>query len=266
MTEFKRTRLTSLLAAVVAASLTTAPALAQRSLTVASPSKAVVELTAKLAPAFQAETGIEAKPLLAPAADLAAGNVSAGVVLEPDRFAKRPDAIPVFRSEVVLVGLRGDRARVRGLRDLDKALRWISAARTPFVQSSEELGVRQLELDAWERIGVDVRARPRWYDTSRGGEESVAGLAADLGAYTMMEEASWAGLGNRRGVEVLVTGDPRLQTVWTSATLAPSREAAAWQAWIVSDAAREAIGSFRHGGVSVFGGIDASGKAAAATD
>lgn len=266
MTDFMGSRLFSLIAAALAVSLAGAPARAQSTLVVASPSSAVVELTKRLAPAFQKETGIAAKGVLVSASDLAAGKASAGIVITPERLSKSQDALPIFHSEVVLIGLRGDRARVRGLRDLDKALSWISLARASFVQSSEELGVRKLELEAWERIGVDVRARPRWYDTSRGGEESVAGQAADFGAYTLMEESSWAGLSNRRGFEVLVTGDPRMRTTWTSALVTPSKEASAWQAWIASDAAREAIGSFRYGGVSVFSAAEGSGKSATATD
>lgn len=266
MTDFKRTGLTGLFALALAVWLGDAPAHAQRSLVIASPSAAVVDLVGKLAPAFQADTGIAATVILAPAVGAGTDGSKAGVTIAPDRLLKVQGAIPVFQSEIVIVGLRGDRARVRGLREVDKALRWISAERSFFMQSSEELGVRAVELAAWERVGVDVLARPRWYETSRGGEASVAGLAADLGAYTMMEEASLAGLRNRRGLEVLVSGDPAMRTVWVSAPVAPSKEVSAWQTWIASDAAKEAIGAFRYGGIGVFALAETPRSAGVATD
>jgi ABC-type tungstate transport system permease subunit len=263
MTDFKRTAWTGLLALALAAWAASATAQAQRSLVIASPSPAVADLVNKLAPLFLADSGIQVSVVVAPATEAGA---KAGVVIAPDRLLRVKEAIPVFRSEIVIIGLRGDRARVRGLREIDKALRWISTGRSTFMQSSEELGVRALELAAWERIGVDVLARPRWYEMSRGGDDNVAGLAADLGAYTMMEEASWAGLRNRRGLEVLVSGDPSMRTTWVSAPAAPSKEASAWQSWIASDAVKEAITSFRYGGVSVFGVVEPPKAAGTVTD
>ena len=68
---------------------------------------------------------------------------------------------------------------------------------------------------------------------------------------------SWSGRRSRAcaigGLEVLVAGDPLLQTTYSSVLLRPDEEAGrAWHEWLGSGPARAAIEGFRLNGTEVF--------------
>jgi tungstate transport system substrate-binding protein len=196
-----------------------------------------------LAPVFQAQTGIAVTATeLNPTAPLSAS--SADVALVPSRLADRlqPTGAPppriVFFSDAILVGSRAEMARVRGLKDIRKALRWIASARGTYMSSSSALGTRELELSLWESIGVNVQTRATWYLEGRGDEASVLRQAGSMGAYVL---------------EVLVEGDPALRTSYTSSLVkGASEEANAWHDWLSSEQAHAIVAGFSLGGVRVF--------------
>ena len=121
------------------------------------------------------------------------------------------------------------------------------------MSSSPSLGLRELELALWDSIGVNVRTRSTWYVEATGDEDRVFRQAADLGAYVLVERATWARQQYRRGLEVLVAGDPVLRTTYASHLIRrDSQEARAWHEWLSSDPARAAIAGWRPGGTQVF--------------
>ena len=154
-------------------------------------------------------------------------------------------------------------ARVRGLKDIRKALRWIASARGAYMSSSAALGTRERELELWQSIGVNVQTRSTWYLEGRGDEAGVLRQAGSMGAYLLVERMTWAAQENRRGLEVLVEGDPVLRTDYVSVLAREtSQDARAWFEWLSSEPARSAIASFRLNGIKVFTpaiGSDAEG-------
>ena len=80
---------------------------------------------------------------------------------------------------------------------------------------------------------------------------------------------SWSGRRSRAcatgGLEVLVAGDPLLQTTYSSVLLRPDEEAGrAWHEWLGSGPARAAIEGFRLNGTEVFWPLGSDGKARSA--
>lgn len=224
-----------------------------RSVTVGVPTGALTQLVQDLAPAFQARTGIAVSTVPSrpePAAEAS----GADALLVPGRSA--PDGLEqqvVLYGEGILVGSRADRARVKGLRDIRKALQWIASARGLFVSSSPALGLRELELTLWQEIGVNVRTRLTWYTEVAGDEAAVFDRAALLGSYVMVQRATWAAQQDRRGLEVLVQGDPLLRTAFVSAVARPgSDEAQAWHEWLLSEEGQRAVAEWSLNGLSAF--------------
>ena len=159
----------------------------------------------------------------------------------------------VFSGDVILVGSRAEMARVRGLKDIKKALRWIASARGTYMSSSPALGTRELELSLWQSIGVNVQTRSTWYLEGRGDEASVLRQAGSMGAYVLVERMTWAAQENRRGLELLVEGDPVLRTEYVSYLVREtSQDARAWFDWLSSEPARTVIASFSLNGMAVF--------------
>jgi tungstate transport system substrate-binding protein len=229
----------------------------ERTVTVGVPTSPLMQLVQSLGAAFRAETGIA---VTAAEVDPDGAPSTAGIdaVLLPRRMLERlPQGhLPprtVFRGDVILVGSRAEMARVRGLKDIKMALRWIASARGTYMSSSPSLGTRDLELALWNGIGVNVQTRSTWYVGSRGDEAEVLRQAGNLGAYVLVERMTWAAQANQRGLEVLVAGDPVLRTDYASALTRDGREdAIAWHDWLSSDAAQAVIAEFSLSGVRIF--------------
>jgi tungstate transport system substrate-binding protein len=230
----------------------------ERTIRVGAPAGPLVQLVQTLAPAFQAQTGITVTATeLKPAAPLSVAGADAALV--PSRLAERlqpTGAAPsrvIFFGDVILVGSRAEMARVRGLKDIRTALRWIASARGTYMSSSAALGTRELELSLWESIGVNVQTRSTWYLEGRGDEASVLRQAGSMGAYILIERVTWVSQENRRGLEVLVQGDPALRTNYTSSlVIGAPEEATAWHDWLSSEQAQAIVARFSLGGVRVF--------------
>jgi ABC-type tungstate transport system permease subunit len=247
------------LALVVAALFYLGPAGAQeRTVRIGVPAGPLVQLVQVLAPVFQAQTGIAVTATeLNPTAPLSGAGADAALL--PRRLAERlqptggvPSRI-TFSCDVILVGSRAEMARVRGLKDIKKALRWIASARGTYMSSSPALGTRELELSLWQRIGVNVQTRSTWYLEGRGDEASVLRQAGSMGAYVLVERMTWAAQENRRGLEVLVQGDPVLRTDYVSYLVREtSPDARAWFDWLSSEPAQTIIANFSLNGMRVF--------------
>ena len=231
-----------------------------RPITVATPAGVTAELISVLVRRFQGLSGQEVRLLPLAMNELArtAQDGRADALLVPSRIELGTEAKPVeqttvFVSEAVLVGSRVDRARVRGSRDIRTAFRWIAGARALTVSSSPQLGLRDLELRLWEDVGVNVRGRPTWYEQADGDDLAIAAQAAASGSYALVEQATWAGMRDRRGLEVIAAGDPVLVTQWSSVLLAIAEPKAwAWHDWLASEAGRRAIRDAEVNGVAPF--------------
>jgi tungstate transport system substrate-binding protein len=151
------------------------------------------------------------------------------------------------------VGSRAGKASVRGLKDIRTALRWIASARGLYMASSPSLGTRELELTLWDSIGINVRTRSTWYIEARGDESTVLRQAGSAGAYVLVERMTWAAQTDKRGLEVLVAGDPALRTGYASSVpRGASQEASTWHDWLSSEQAQSVIADFSLDGVPVF--------------
>jgi ABC-type tungstate transport system permease subunit len=230
------------------------------------PSAGVLALVEALAPAFQESTGISITPVLL---QNPKGSVSATVdaFLVPDRIRTRiatdeAESLRVLRGDAVLVGLRTERARVRGLRDIKQAFRAIASVRATFASSSPQLGLRDLELALWGSVGVNVQTRLTWYVEASGDEQAVLRQAAALGASVLVERSTFLATRDRRGFEILVSDDPALQTTYSSILPKSSSETArAWHEWLASGQGKSSIAQFRLNGMEVFAPLDDSAPA-----
>jgi ABC-type tungstate transport system permease subunit len=74
-----------------------------------------------------------------------------------------------------------------------------------------------------------------------------------MGAYVLVERMTWAAQENRRGLEVLVQGDPVLRTDYVSYLVREtSPDARAWFDWLSSEPAQTIIANFSLNGMRVF--------------
>ena len=220
-------------------------------------------------PQFEAKTGIQVRVVAVGtgrALDLGErGDVDA--VLVHDRpseldFVARGYGIArreVMYNDFVVIGPGADPAGVRGMADAAAAFARIAESRAIFTSRGDDSGTHKAELRLWKAAGVDARSDSgTWYRETGTGMGATMNTAAELGAYLLADRGTWISFKNRRDLQILVEGDPRLRNVYSAILVDPARhshvkseEARALVEWLVSDEGRAAIAAFRLGGVQL---------------
>lgn len=169
------------------------------------------------------------------------------------------DRREVMANDFLLVGPAVDPAGARG-RDVLAAFRAIAASGAIFVSRGDASGTHERERELWQAAGIDPgRAVGRWYREAGSGMGATLNIAAAMGAYTLADRGTWASFANRRGLVVLVEGDPRLSNVYAVTLVNPARhphvkvaEARALADWLGGPEGQAAIGSFEVAGTRPF--------------
>lgn len=249
----KRKILRSLLLA--SAALTLAAQQPQRMLLLASTigpiESGIVDL---LEERFEKDTGIRVRHVgsgTGAALDLARqGNVDLLLVhakaLE-EAFVKEgfgTERVPLMYNDFVIVGPTADPAGIRGKKTAAEALRAIQEKGAPFVSRGDKSGTHVAELGLWAKAGLQPSG-PGYRVFSKGSEGNTATLlyTAQLGAYTVIDRASFLGLRGRITLEVLVEGDEALLNHISLIPVSPTRfpqahhqEALAFVTWLTDPA------------------------------
>jgi tungstate transport system substrate-binding protein len=220
-----------------------------------------------LLPAFTAVRGITVKPLVAGTGQVMkyARNGDVDIVVthsRPDEEELVASGVGKSRADVmwndfVIAGPVSDPARVRGQRDAALALRRIAEAGAKFTSRGDDSGTHKKELQLWAAAG-GLKPWPGYLPVGQGAGKTLM-MAYELDAYDLVDRATLKQLARRHPLPILVEGDPRLKNEYGVTRLArtPQRpvnesEADAFAAWLVSDAARAIIASYRIEGKRAF--------------
>jgi len=113
----------------------------------------------------------------------------------------------VMYNDFVLVGPRGDPARVRG-NDIVGALKAVAAAHATFVSRGDKSGTDAAEKRFWKAAGIAPHGS--WYRETGSGMGPTLNIASGMDAYALADRGTWLSFGNRGDLEILVEGDKRL--------------------------------------------------------
>ncbi len=170
----------------------------------------------------------------------------------------------VMYNDFVLAGPIADPAGVGGSKDVARAFASIARAKAPFVSRGDDSGTHKAELAIWRAAGISAMngtgKRPgRWYREAGAGMGATLNIAVAMEAYVLADRGSWATFGNRRGLKIVVEGDPRLFNPYGVMLVNPARhphvkaaEGRAFIKWLTGPEGRAAIASFRVGGKMLF--------------
>ena len=221
-----------------------------------------------IVPAFRAKTGIDVE-VIAVGTGQALGLAERGdvdLVLVHDRAAEEAfvaaghgvDRKELFYNSFLVAGPSADPAKIAGLADPVEAFRRIAAAKAPFASRGDDSGTNKAELRLWKQAGVDPKqAGEGWYRELGAGMGATLNTAAELGAYVLVDDATWGTFQNKRGLVALVEGSPVLRNVYSVIQLPPSKpvkheEAKAFADWLASDAGQKAVAAFAPKGKPLF--------------
>lgn len=251
--------------------VTLVPAFAQEFITVQSTTSTQNSgLYEHLLPAFTAETGIEVR-VVAVGTGQAIRNAERcnGDVLlvhakaAEEKFVERGFGGPrhdLMYNDFVLVGPEDDPAGTAGLESVTEALKRIAAAKALFASRGDDSGTHKKELQLWSAANIDpVPASGSWYREMGSGMGATLNAGVGMGAYVLVDRASWLSFGNKRGFAIAVEGDERLFNQYGVIPVSKNKcpnvkaeHASNFIDWLLSEKGQGAIAAFRIDGKQLF--------------
>ena len=163
----------------------------------------------------------------------------------------------VMYNDFIIVGPNSDPAGVRGS-DVLTAFRKIAAAGSGFVSRGDDSGTHKMEQSYWKAAGVEPTALSGYASAGLGMGE-VLMMAAEIRGYTLTDRATYAAYRAKTGLEILVSGDPKLFNPYGVIAVNPARHPGVNHAgamkfieWLTAPEGQAAIAAFRVGGEQLF--------------
>jgi tungstate transport system substrate-binding protein len=166
----------------------------------------------------------------------------------------------VMYNDFVVVGPKGDPAKIGGGKDVAAAFAKVAAAQAPFVSRGDKSGTHAAELRYWKVAGIDLATQKGpWYRETGAGMGPALNTASSMNAYILADRGTWLSFKNRGELVVLVEGDPRLFNPYGVMLVNPEKhphvkkaEGQAFIDWLVSPEGQAAIASYKIGGEQLF--------------
>lgn len=210
-------------------------------------------------PKFKELTGIDVKVIAVgtgAALEMAAqGNADAVLVHAPTSEKKYVDSADivegklVMHNDYVLVGPASDPAKVKGLKDLNAAMKAIAAV-GPFISRGDASGTNTKELELWKTASVELKDVKNREETGQGMGATLV-VANQKSAYTLTDRATYLAQKKNLQLEIVFELAKPLLNVYHVYVVNPAKhsevktvQARAFVAWIVSPEAQALIGSF----------------------
>jgi tungstate transport system substrate-binding protein len=227
-------------------------------------------LFSHLLPAFEKDTGIKVRVVAVgtgQALDIGRRG-DADIVFVHDRAAEEKfmnegegvRRFPVMYNDFVLIGPKGDAAKIGGSKDVLDALRKIAAAQAPFVSRGDRSGTHAAELRYWQSAGIDLeKAKGPWYRDTGSGMGPALNTAASMNAYVLADRGTWLSFKNRGDLTILVEGDRRLFNQYGVMLVNPQKHpnvkkelGQAFVDWLISPRGQATIAAYKIDGEQLF--------------
>jgi tungstate transport system substrate-binding protein len=146
---------------------------------------------------------------------------------EPDeetQFMKDGFAVnlrPVCYSDFVLVGPADDPAKIKGMKDVLKALQRIAATKSNFCSRADSSGTHGLEMRLWKMAKINPEGD--WYIKTKVGTSETLNIAARKKAYTISQWASYKEMLETIDLAVMVEDTTKLFTNYDAMAINPER-------------------------------------------
>ncbi len=166
----------------------------------------------------------------------------------------------VMYNDFVVVGPKADPAKVKGMKDTAGAFKKIAAAKVPFASRGDKSGTHLAEQAFWKEAGVDAAAASgQWYRETGSGMGPTLNTAAGMDAYALADRGTWLSFTNRKDLEIVVEGDPKLFNQYGAMLVNKAKHAhvkdkdgQAFVDWLVSPEGQKAIADYKINGQQLF--------------
>lgn len=212
-----------------------------------------------LVPMFEKQTGVEVKVIAVGtgAALEMSGRGDADVALthalaSEQKYVESGDLVEgalVMHNDFILVGPKGDPARVKEAKDLDAAMQAI-AATGPFISRGDNSGTHTKELSLWRAAGIEPSAVKNREETGQGMGATL-NVADQKQGYTLTDRATYLALKKNLSLEVVFEGAAPLLNIYHVYVVNPQKhpkvraaQARAFVAFMVAPETQQVIGEF----------------------
>ena len=166
----------------------------------------------------------------------------------------------VMYNDFVLIGPKGDPAKVAGGKDITAALQTVQAAQAPFVSRGDKSGTPAAEVRLWKDAGIDIaKQKGPWYRETGSGMGPALNTASSMNAYILADRGTWLSFKNRGDLGIVVEGDKRLFNQYGVMLVNPAKHphvkkdlGQTFVDWVVSPDGQRAIAQYTIGGQQLF--------------
>ena len=166
----------------------------------------------------------------------------------------------VMYNDFVLIGPKGDPAKVAGTKDIVAAFQKIKAAQAPFVSRGDKSGTHFAELELWKAAGIDIGTeKGLWYRDTGQGMGPALNSAAGMNAYILADRGTWLSFKNRADLVIAVEGDKRLFNQYGVMLVNPEKHpnvkkewGQAFVDWVISPEGQKTIAEYKINGEQLF--------------
>jgi tungstate transport system substrate-binding protein len=163
----------------------------------------------------------------------------------------------VMYNDFIIAGPVADPAHVKGDKDVIDAFRKIAASGARFISRGDNSGTDVMEKDYW-KVAATRPAGANYVSAGLGMGE-VLNMAAEMGAYTLTDRATYGAYKAKTGLAILTEGDKRMFNPYGVITVNPDKHkgvnykgARLLADWLVSPEGQARIASFKPAGEQLF--------------
>jgi len=164
----------------------------------------------------------------------------------------------VMYNDFILIGPKGDPAKIAGCKEIDVAFQKIAAAQSPFISRGDKSGTNAAELRYWKSAGINPTSGS-WYKETGSGMGPALNTASAMNAYILADRGTWLSFKNRGDLIILVQGDPKLFNQYGVMLVNPEKFPQVKKTlgqnfidWLISKEGQAVIASYKIDGEQLF--------------
>lgn len=164
----------------------------------------------------------------------------------------------VMYNDFFIVGPKDDPAKILGEKDAQTAMKKIADAKATFISRGDKSGTNTKELALWSKYNIKPQGQP-WYMESGQGMGDTLMMAAEKGAYTLVDSATWFAFENKVNLKIVVQGDKDLFNPYGVIAVNPAKysnihynAAMAFADFLTNAEGQKLIASFKVNGHQLF--------------
>jgi tungstate transport system substrate-binding protein len=167
------------------------------------------------------------------------------------------DRRDVMYNDFIVAGPTADPAHVKGMTDVLAGFKKIAASNVKFISRGDNSGTDVMEKNYWKEVGAKPAGSN--YVSAGLGMGEVLNMAAEMGAYTLTDRATYGAYKAKTGLAILVEGDKRMFNPYGIIAVNPAKHqgvnykgAKMLIDWITSPEGQAKIAAFKPEGEQLF--------------